>query len=80
MDGVYDKDPKKHPEAKIFSNLTYKEVISSQLGVMDLTAITLCSENDIPVVVFNMRKDGNITRAVKGEANIGTIVMDAESD
>lgn len=73
VDGVYDSDPKLNPEAKMFTKLDYIEVIQRQLNVMDSTAISLCMDNHIPIVVFNIDKPGNILKAAKGE-EIGTLV------
>lgn len=73
VDGVYDADPATHPEAKRFESLTYNHVLANDLRVMDSTAIALCKENNIPIVVFNLFERGNIRRAVAGET-IGTIV------
>jgi|Transcript_12245 uridylate kinase len=73
VDGVYDCDPKQNPGAVLYESLTYETVQRLGLGVMDLTAITLCQENDIPVVVFNLNKPGNITRALRGH-KVGTCV------
>lgn len=73
VDGVYDCDPKTHPEAVRFSKLTYHEVLNRGLKVMDSTAASLCNDNDIPLVVFNLDDPDNIVRAVSGE-DIGTLV------
>lgn len=73
VDGVYDDDPKRNPNARQLESLTYQDVISKELSVMDLTAITLCQENNIPVVVFNLNKPGNIAKAIRGE-NVGTYI------
>lgn len=73
VDGVYDSDPAKNPQAKRFDKLEYIEVIQKNLGVMDSTAISLCMDNKIPIVVFNIDQDGNILRAALGE-KIGTLV------
>lgn len=73
VDGVYDADPAIHPEATMFKHLDYIEVIQKNLGVMDSTAISLCMDNHIPIVVFNIEKEGNILRAAAGE-EIGTLV------
>jgi uridylate kinase len=73
VDGVFDKDPNLHDDAVMFDELSYMDVISKQLGVMDLTAITLCKDNGLPLRVFNIREPGNITRAILGE-EIGTLV------
>ena len=73
VDGVYDSDPKQNPNAHRYQSLTYNHVLVNELKVMDSTAIAMCKENEIPIVVFNLLTSGNITRALKGE-NIGTIV------
>ncbi|KAK7399399.1 hypothetical protein VNO78_10581 [Psophocarpus tetragonolobus] len=73
VDGVYDEDPKRNPQARLLDTLTYQEVTSKDLSVMDMTAITLCQENNIPVVVFNLNKPGNIEKAIKGE-RVGTLI------
>jgi uridylate kinase len=73
VDGVYSADPVTNPDAELLETLTYMEVISQQLRVMDSTAITMCMENDIPIRVFNLAKAGNIASAVRGES-IGTRV------
>jgi uridylate kinase len=71
VDGVYDRDPLSDPNAKQFKCLTYLEVIEKGLGVMDSTAASLCMDNGIPIVVFNLMRSGNVKRAVLGE-DIGT--------
>src|SRR6185295_4278271 len=73
VDGIYSADPKKDPKAKKFKNLTYIDAINRRLKVMDTTALTLCMENKLPIVVFDLRQPGNIRRAVFGEP-IGTVV------
>jgi uridylate kinase len=73
VDGVYDKDPKKHSDAVMFDELSYLEVLSRRLSVMDATAISLCMDNSLPILTFNMKDTANILRAVKGE-KIGTLV------
>jgi uridylate kinase len=73
VDGVYDSDPKQNPNAHLYQSLTYNHVLTNELKVMDSTAIALCKENAIPIVVFNLLVNGNITRALKGET-VGTIV------
>ena len=73
VDGVYDKDPEHYKNAKFYSEISYGDVLKKNLQVMDLTAITLCKENQLPLAVFNMRKKGNLRKAVLGE-HIGTIV------
>lgn len=73
VDGIYSADPKKDPKAKKFNEITYLEAINKRLKVMDTTALTLCMENKIPLVVFDLHKSGNIRRAIAGEP-IGTVV------
>jgi uridylate kinase len=73
VDGVYDRDPKKDPRAVRFDRISYSEVVARQLRVMDLTAITLCRDNGLPLIVFDMGQRGNIRRVVSGE-RIGTLV------
>jgi len=73
VDGVYDRDPMRDPTARRFDRLTYIEVLQRNLKVMDSTAISMCMDNRLPIVVFNLLKPGNIKRAVMGEA-IGTRV------
>lgn len=74
VDGVYTADPKKDPSAKRYESLTFEEVIAKNLGVMDMTAITMCLEQKIPVLVFDFKRQGNIRRAIQGE-KIGTLVL-----
>lgn len=73
VDGVYDKDPMKHRDAKKFIRLNYLDVIKRQLRVMDTTATSLCMENQLPIVVFDLNRAGNIRRVVLGE-KVGTVV------
>ncbi len=73
VDGVYDKDPEHYKNAKYYPEISYSDVLKKNLQVMDLTAITLCKENRLPLAVFNMRKKGNLKKLVLGE-RIGTIV------
>jgi uridylate kinase len=73
VDGVYDSDPKVNPAAVKFADLEYIEVLKRGLTVMDATAISLCMENHLPIIVFNFREEGNIRRALLGES-IGTLV------
>jgi uridylate kinase len=67
VDGVYDDDPVKNPSARMFDSLSYMEVLSRRLKVMDLTAISLCMENEIPIIVFNLQKRGNLKKILTGE-------------
>lgn len=73
VDGVYDSDPKINPNAKLYKELSYIEVLNKGLEVMDSTAISLCMDNNLPIIVFNLLKKGNIRRVVCGE-EIGTII------
>jgi len=73
VEGVYSSDPVKDPRAKKFTRLTYMEVLKKGLRVMDSTAVTLCMDNDLPIVVFNLRGKGNIKKVIEGKS-IGTIV------
>jgi uridylate kinase len=73
VDGVYDSDPKSNPDAVRFDQLSYDEFLSRGLKVADSTAISLCRDNDLPVVVFNLTGEGNIARAVQGD-KIGTLI------
>ncbi len=75
VDGVYDDDPHKNPKAKKLESLSYLDVLNQRLRVMDSTAVSMCMENRLPIIVFNLWQDGNIVRAVKGEP-IGTIIDD----
>lgn len=73
VDGVYDSDPKTNPDAEKFDHLTYLDVLNKDLKVMDATAISMCMDNDIDLVVFNMNEKGNIKKAVEGTAE-GTVI------
>jgi uridylate kinase len=73
VEGVYSDDPMKNPEAKLFDEMTYLEVLEKNLRVMDHAAISLCHENKIPIVVLNIFKKGNITKALCGE-RVGTLI------
>jgi uridylate kinase len=75
VDGVYDSDPEKNPNAIRFPNISYMDVLKRNLNIMDMTAITLCRENKLPILVFNMNRPGNLKRLVMGEA-IGTKVFE----
>ena len=72
-EGVYDSDPRTNPNAKMYETLTFNEILSKDLAVMDSTAASLCKDNKLDLIVFNMNKEGNIVKAVKGE-KIGTLV------
>jgi len=73
VDGVYDDDPIKNPKAKLFDKLSYQDILNKNLRVMDHAAISMCSENKIPIIVLNIFQKGNITKALFGE-KIGTII------
>ncbi|WP_019893205.1 UMP kinase [Allobaculum stercoricanis] len=75
VDGVYDSDPKLNPEAKKFNRLTYMDVLNKGLKVMDSTAISMCMDNDVDLIVFNMNEKGNIEKAVRGEVEGTTITQ-----
>ena len=75
VDGVYDKDPQKFKDARMFRRLSYLDVLNRNLAVMDSTAISLCRDNNLPILVFNMTKPGNIRRVLLGEP-LGTLVLD----
>lgn len=73
VDGVYDSDPNENPDAKRFQNLDYLDALNRRLGVMDSTAVSLCMENGLPIIVFNIFQAGSMSRILKGEA-LGTII------
>ena len=75
VDGVYDKDPHKYPDAKKYDTLTFTKVLEDRLAVMDGTAATLCRDNKLPILVFDLADPDNIARAVQGE-NVGTLVYE----
>jgi uridylate kinase len=74
VDGVYSADPMDDASAELYSEITYRQVLERQLRVMDASAISLCMDNKLPIIVFNMRKAGNIQRVVTGAQGVGTIV------
>jgi uridylate kinase len=74
VDGVYSADPMKDSAATRFEKISYQEVLEKQLKVMDASAISLCMDNNLPIMVFNMRENGNIIKAVNGDLSIGTLV------
>lgn len=74
IDGVYDSDPAKNPNAKKFSEMKYMDIISNELQVMDNTAVTLCKENQIPIIVFGIDDPENIMKVITGDISAGTIV------
>lgn len=76
VDGVYTGDPVKDPTAKMFDQLTFQQVLEMNLKVMDTSAIALCKDNDLPIIVFNLRTNGNIVRVVRGE-KIGTTIANS---
>ena len=74
VDGIYSADPEKNPNAEKYSTLSYDEIFKKQLKVMDMTAFTLCKENNVPIIVFDMNETGNLLKIIKGE-KIGTLVQ-----
>jgi uridylate kinase len=79
VSGVYDSDPEKNPNAIKFSEITYLDILHKDLKVMDLTAITLCRENKLPIIVFDMNEPGNLKRLILGE-KIGTLVQNIKAE
>ncbi|MDR2957342.1 MAG: UMP kinase [Coriobacteriales bacterium] len=79
VDGVFDSDPFVNPDAKRFERISFLEVLTQGLEIMDATAISLCMENDLPLIVFNLGISGNMERALRGET-IGTVVYEANND
>ena len=73
VDGVYTSDPEKDPEAEKYDEITFDEALQKQLRILDLTAFTMCRENDLPIIVFNMNEKGNLKKLISGE-KIGTLV------
>jgi uridylate kinase len=71
---VYTADPIKDPDATKYDTITYREVLEKRLGVMDASAISLCMDNNLPIMVFNMRRSENIVKAICGDLSIGTLV------
>jgi uridylate kinase len=78
VDGVYDKDPMAYPDARRYAQLEYADLLRDQLRVLDATAVSLCMENDLPIVVFDLNQPDNITRVAVGEA-VGTLISGARS-
>jgi uridylate kinase len=74
VDGVYSADPMTDETAELFNEITYRQVLERELKVMDASAISLCMDNNLPIIVFNMREAGNISRVVLGEVGVGTKV------
>lgn len=74
VDGIYSADPKKVPDAVKYDRITYQEVLEKRLGIMDASAISLCMDNNLPIMVFNMTEPGNIIKAVNGDLTVGTLV------
>lgn len=78
VDGIFDSDPEKNPNALKFQTISYEDILKKNLRVMDMTAVSLCKENSLPLIVFNMDIPGNLLAVVKGE-NVGTVVNDVFS-
>jgi uridylate kinase len=76
VDGVYDKDPRKHQDARRYERVTFTDALKNDLGVMDATAFALCRDNELPIIVFDMTRPGNIHRVISGERVGTTIVKD----
>ncbi|GAB5523342.1 MAG: UMP kinase [Roseivirga sp.] len=74
VDGVYTADPEKDPDAVRIENLSFEEVISKGYNIMDMTAFTLCQENNVPIIVFDMNKPGNLMSLMNGKENVGTLI------
>lgn len=74
VDGIYAADPKFHADAEKFDRITYQQVLEKRLGIMDASAISLCMDNNLPIMVFNMTQPGNIIKAVSGDLSVGTMV------
>jgi uridylate kinase len=74
VDGVFSADPKKTPDARLYETISYRDVMSKELGVMDQTAITLCKENQLPLIVLNIHTNGAVASAIQGE-RVGTLVQ-----
>ena len=74
VDGVYDADPNQHPGAHKFDHLTYMEALERRLRVMDSTALSLCMDNRLPIIVFDLTQEGNLARLVEGDRGVGTLV------
>lgn len=79
VDGIYSADPMKDPTAMRFERISYQEVLEKQLKVMDASAISLCMDNNLPIMIFNMKVPGNIQKAVSGDLSIGTLVTVGDS-
>jgi uridylate kinase len=77
VNGIYDRDPMKYPDAKMFRNISYEHFMRDRIGVMDATAVTLCRDNKMPIRVFALSQRGNIKRVVEGEP-VGTLVSDVD--
>jgi uridylate kinase len=74
VDGIYSADPKKHPDAVFYEQVSYRDVMLEELGVMDQTAVTLCKENKLPLIVLNIHRPGSVAQALRGE-RVGTLVQ-----
>jgi uridylate kinase len=73
VDGIYDRDPKKHDDANKFDEISYMDIIRLGLKVMDISAVSLCKDNNLPMIIFSMRERGNILRVIQGE-KLGSLV------
>jgi len=75
VDGIYDSDPEKNPKATKFDTISFDKVISMGLSVMDMTAFTICQENNLPIIVFDINNPGHLTQIAQGQINLGTLVQ-----
>ena len=73
VDGVYSADPEKDPNAERFTNISFQEAYEKNLNIMDMTAFTLCQENNLPIIVFDMNEKGNLKKIISGE-EVGTLI------
>ncbi|MCS6874766.1 MAG: UMP kinase [Pyrinomonadaceae bacterium] len=78
VDGIYSEDPNINPNAKKFDKISFQELIEKQLKIMDSSAVSLCRDNNLPIMVFNMKQSGNILKAVSGDLSIGTLVENSK--
>lgn len=74
VDGIYSADPEKDPSATKYDNISFEDVIKKKLKVMDTTAFTMCEENNMPIIIFDMNKSGNLQKILKGDESVGTLV------
>jgi len=80
VDGVYSADPMKHPDAVRYAHLSYDDAVRMRLGVMDMTAIVMCRDNDVPLIVFDIKQPGALMRIIQGDTSVGTLVNNSPSN